>query len=346
MLYFIPAFEGGMLIEALQDSSPMVRKAACYSFTDLAEPEAVKAVLARLSDEDGAVRRSAAEILRHHEEQTRSFVLDLFNTKNPPIDSALDALTPGHPETFDPLRLYARKEILQASDFKTWEASLPSAGRAVSLLRKNLARHVLRSEARLIKIVGLLSDPETMELVRKNIEDSNPESKSSALEALETLGDKVLSKGIVGLLEGKPFPSEPGNAIDNLLNSPDLWSRALAVRAIPELGLSQFIPKLHELLSDSHPLIRDAARSSLIEFHEELSMETIQTISTLERVLILQEIPIFANLTPEDLERIALIAQEQWHPAADIICRQGDEGDAMFVIISGQVQIVTESGWY
>jgi CRP-like cAMP-binding protein len=62
-----------------------------------------------------------------------------------------------------------------------------------------------------------------------------------------------------------------------------------------------------------------------------------------ERVLILQEIPIFANLTPEDLERIALIAREQWHPAGDVISRQGEEADEMFVIVSGQVQIVTES---
>ena len=73
-------------------------------------------------------------------------------------------------------------------------------------------------------------------------------------------------------------------------------------------------------------------------------MTTIQTISTVERVLILQEIPIFANLTPNDLERIALIAREQWHPAGDVIGRQGEEGDVMFVIVSGQVQIVIESG--
>ena len=72
-------------------------------------------------------------------------------------------------------------------------------------------------------------------------------------------------------------------------------------------------------------------------------MTTIQTISTVERVLILQEIPIFANLIPEDLERIAIIAREQWHPAGDVIGRKGEESDVMFVIVSGQVQIVIDS---
>ena len=72
-------------------------------------------------------------------------------------------------------------------------------------------------------------------------------------------------------------------------------------------------------------------------------METMQTISTLERVLILREIPIFADLSLEDLEQIAQIAHEQWHPSKSVICRQGEEGDVMFVIISGQVQIVSGS---
>ena len=72
-------------------------------------------------------------------------------------------------------------------------------------------------------------------------------------------------------------------------------------------------------------------------------METMQTISTVERVLLLQEIPIFANLPPEDLERIAVIAREHWHPATSVIGRQGEAGNAMYVIVSGQVQIITES---
>ncbi len=341
--YFKPAFESGKLIEALQDASPMVRKTACYAFTDLTDPAAVKAVIACLSDENELVRQSAAEVLNKHGDQTRSAVLELFNSDIPPVDSALDALTSTQPETLGPLRDYARKEMVRAGEYRTWSASLPSGGRAVSLLRKDLNRQAQRSEARLIKIVGLLSNPQTMELVRKNMENANTENKSSALEALETLGDRVLSKGIVALLEEKPLPFTPADAIDSLLSSTDLWLRALAVRAIPEAGLSLFIPKLRELLSDPHRLIQEAARGALIEFHEELPMETIQTISSMERVLILQEIPIFANLAPEDLERIALIAREQWYPPAGVICSQGEAGDVMFVIVSGQVQIVLES---
>jgi HEAT repeat protein len=343
-VYFTPAFESGLLSKALQDNSAAVRKSACLAFSDMSAPLAVKEVIARLFDEDQAVRRAAAEILRRHGDKTRRYVLDLFDQANPPVDAALDALAPGHAETLAPLRLYARKEIVQATACRAWHANLPSAGRAASLLRKSLMAKAVRSEERLVRILGLLGSPEIMELALKNLKDASPENRSSALEALETLGDKSLAQGIVAVLEGKPLPSTPEAAIHNLLDDPDEWTRALAARCAPELGFRQFIPKLYELSSSPRPLIQEAAREALIEFNEEPRMDTIQTISTLERVLILQEIPIFSCLSPEDLERIALIAREQWHPPGDAICHQGEEGDVMFVIISGQVQIVSETG--
>ncbi len=342
--YFKPAFESGLLLTSLQDESAIIRRAACHAFTELTDPSVIKAVMARLSDEDESVRESAADVLRKHGEQTRPFVLDLFNSENPPVDSALAALSPGDPKTLDPLRLYARRQIIQASAGRTWHANLPPAGRAANLLRKKLIAQVIQSQGRLVKILGLMSNPKTMELVRRNMEDANPENRSSALEALETLGDKTLARGILAVLEEKPLPSTPENVIGGLLNSTDIWIRALSARATAEFAMDQFIPTLRELLSDAHPLIRDAARDALTEFNEEPLMETMQTISTLERVLILQEIPIFSCLIPEDLERIALIAREQWHPSGAVICRQGEEADRMFVIVGGEVQIISESG--
>ncbi len=68
--------------------------------------------------------------------------------------------------------------------------------------------------------------------------------------------------------------------------------------------------------------------------------ETVQTLGTLERVLFLRQVPIFANLGPDDLSRIAEIAGERLVHAGDTICRQNEIGDEMFVIVEGQVKIV------
>ena len=69
-------------------------------------------------------------------------------------------------------------------------------------------------------------------------------------------------------------------------------------------------------------------------------MNTLQTVSTLERILLLREVPIFGDLSPEDLKQVAEIAQEQWIPDGTIICRDGEDGDSMYILVAGQVQIL------
>ena len=78
----------------------------------------------------------------------------------------------------------------------------------------------------------------------------------------------------------------------------------------PELGLREFIPRLHQLKSDPDELLRQAGLAALLQFGEEKPMETLKTVALLERVLLLREIPIFADLSAEDLKRIAEIAHE------------------------------------
>ena len=72
-------------------------------------------------------------------------------------------------------------------------------------------------------------------------------------------------------------------------------------------------------------------------------MDTLQTVSTLERVLLLREVPIFSDLAPEDLQKVAAIAQEQWFPKDAAICRQDEEGNMMFIIVDGPVDVVRTS---
>lgn len=69
-------------------------------------------------------------------------------------------------------------------------------------------------------------------------------------------------------------------------------------------------------------------------------MSTLQTISILERILLLREIPIFAELPPEDLQLVAGIAHEEWYPQNTVIFKEGDEGTMMFVIVEGILRVL------
>jgi hypothetical protein len=216
----------------------------------------------------------------------------------------------------------------------------PSTGPASALLRERLDVQAARSEGRLIKTVGLFGDMHTMELVRKSLNGTNIENRAAALEALDTIGDKKLAGSIVALLEEEPKPSDVSDVIAVLLKSTDPWLRILAVRSTSELGLREFTPLLHQLKTGPDPLLREAALSALSQFGEEQQMDTLKTVSMLERILLLREIPIFADLSPEDLELVANIAREEWYPPNTSIFQQGDEGHVMFVIVEGRLQVV------
>ena len=68
-------------------------------------------------------------------------------------------------------------------------------------------------------------------------------------------------------------------------------------------------------------------------------MQTGQTLGTVERVLFLREVPIFRLLEPEDLEQIADLAGERLHLAGDYVCREGELGDELFVLVEGEVEV-------
>jgi hypothetical protein len=192
----------------------------------------------------------------------------------------------------------------------------------------------------LIKTVGLFGDMNTMDLVRKSMNGTNIENRAAALEALDTIGDKKLAGSIVALLEEEPQPSDPSDVLAVLLKSPDPWLRTLAVRSTAELGLREFIPLLHQLKSGADLLLCEAARGALTQFGEENQMDTLKTVSILERILLLREVPIFADLSPEDLELMANLAREEWYPENTVIIHQGEEGNVMFVIVEGRLDVV------
>ncbi len=338
--YLNTRFDIQPLMHALEDPSAPVRCAAALALVHFEDMVVGRALVAHLNDPDETVRGAAAQALRQRGDESRLLVLQIFESEHPAIDSALDALAPGKPESLSPLREYVQREISHARTLRNQLASLSSSSRYAGFLRDHLRIQASTCEARLIKTIGLFGDTHTMDLVRKSMHGTNAENRAAALEALDTIGDKQLAKSIVLLLEEEPAHSNPSTVIQILLKSTDPWLRTLAVCAIPELDLHEFVPKLHELKSDSDALVQEAVSKALSQFGEVKPMDTLKTVSVLERILLLREIPIFADLSPEDLKRVAEIAREQWYPQDIDIFRQGDEGNMMFVIVEGHLHVV------
>jgi hypothetical protein len=205
------------------------------------------------------------------------------------------------------------------------------------------------SEERVIKAVGLFGNPRAMELVRRGLKAGNPGTRAAALEALETLGDKKITLEVLPILDHSGvFQAESEQAMEaaevikTLLTDDDYWLRALATRSVSDLRLEEFRAELSRIKSDPSPLVRQAASDALARLDGDETMKTLKTLSTLERILLLREVPMFSKLGPEDLEQIAEIANEQLYSAGAVICRDGDPGNTLFIIVDGTVDVIKE----
>ncbi|MGI9146588.1 MAG: cyclic nucleotide-binding domain-containing protein [Chloroflexota bacterium] len=63
-------------------------------------------------------------------------------------------------------------------------------------------------------------------------------------------------------------------------------------------------------------------------------------LSTVERVLFLRSADIFSAVASEDLVGVSLAAEETTVQAGEVLIRQGDPGDCLYVLVSGEVRVV------
>ncbi len=62
--------------------------------------------------------------------------------------------------------------------------------------------------------------------------------------------------------------------------------------------------------------------------------------SDIATMLQLRRVPLFQQLSPEDLQRIASVATERWFDEGAALVREGEAGDELFVIVEGRVRVV------
>ena len=65
-------------------------------------------------------------------------------------------------------------------------------------------------------------------------------------------------------------------------------------------------------------------------------------LSTIEKVLFLKSVPLFEQIPSEDLAGVAQIVQQVEFAPGVALIRQGDEGDCLFIIVDGEVDIVVD----
>jgi len=206
-------------------------------------------------------------------------------------------------------------------------------------------------EERLVQAVGLFGNPRAMELVRKGLNAGDASARAAALEALETLGDKRITNEVLPILDrGGVFQLDDekksiSEVAEILIASDDRWLRAVGAYLVIESNLDEYYSQVRSMMvQDRDSLVKDAAKNALSFLGGSVNMRTLKTLSTLDRVLLLREVPMFAGLSPDDLEKIAEIANEQLFLDQALLCKEGDPGHTLFIIASGIVEVLKNVG--
>ncbi|MBI5354044.1 MAG: cyclic nucleotide-binding domain-containing protein [Chloroflexi bacterium] len=180
----------------------------------------------------------------------------------------------------------------------------------IHLLTDSLQSRARRDAIYALKALGLLGERDTISVAIESLQSNDSAQHANALETLETIREAAFIRSLFRIWE-------PGNETQPMM-------KAQAVIA--------------ELLNEKDEWLRVCAI-----FAKDEPMETLTTLSTMERVLLLRRVPLLADLPPADLQRVAAIATEHDFVEGEIICEQGEIGNEMYVIVSGEVRIVVNS---
>lgn len=72
--------------------------------------------------------------------------------------------------------------------------------------------------------------------------------------------------------------------------------------------------------------------------------ETAPTLGELDRMMFLRRVPLFGDLAPEDLQRLAAVATERLYEPGETLVREGDPGEELTVIVDGDVRVIRGEG--
>jgi HEAT repeat protein len=331
--------------KSLNDPHPVIRRQAASILARIDADQCVFPLVATLGDEDSSVRQAAASALGGIGEPALQPVTAALH--NPDQEAgALLALRylPIQPVK-DRLMAYAQDRVEKALYYHSlWRGSLnqENSQDRSRLVSESLHHTALRNGTNALKATALLGNRQGVTMAIEQLDSRNPEQRANALETLDSLGDREIVTPLIGLWEEQEdLDPPPEDWLAKMLRDRDPWLRACAVLVAMESGDPDIKETLTSLKqNDPNPLVRDTAHKVL---SGESDMQTLTTLSLMEKILFLKRVPLFIELVPDDLKSIAAITGEQVFSDGEVISEQGEMGDEMFIIVSGEVRVLVDS---
>lgn len=315
------------LIEMLGDGNKNVVAETVKSITrfgDTAIPFLIKA----LGSHKRAIRNGVLTILQRVEVKN----LDFFNIIKKEINSAYKNL----------LDIDVLEQLEQNS--------------YVRLLTQHLKETNNEIIETLFKILKILDKEGKLRLVERSLKTKDKTQLAMGIETLESFMNPKLIGDLIPLLDDIPNhvrtniakkrlslkSDDQYNMLKRLLEKGSRTTRLctlyLVGKAIKE---KRYIDIIKGFLSSKDNVLKETATLALKNIEEEDEQKGgDHMLSTMDKILFLKKVPIFSDLKVRELAAISSITEEKKNKGDHVIFKEGDEGDSMYIITSGEVSVI------
>lgn len=314
----------------LNNDDPDVRLAAVLAspFADVNPNELSRG----LDDRSLRVRQATADVLADSGPGRELLIEALESGSVSSTEVALRALTPIDRFTLSFLG-WAGREAARASMLAVMRLGIISGPPSPSteFLAGVLSRRSKRLSEWVLLAMTTTDNTAVMSIVARGVASDDPETRDQAVEAVEVVGDRSVTVVLTTLLDAELDDQNitQEEALRQLSGDFDPWLRVLAWHCIGDEAEVEAISR-QDLLDTT----REGVASS-----GEMPADSIDTISLVDRLVALHRVPMFSELDPEDLQQIAIIADEIRYSPDELVYRAGDQGTEMMVIVDGEAVV-------
>ena len=223
----------------------------------------------------------------------------------------------------------------------------------------------LASDERILSLLSFLTDARPVRRAQEilNAPRASTEQRANAQELLDVVTPPGFKELVLTLVDDLPlvqrfqrlnalFPQSTFSQTGRLTAlvtdvgahvSP--WTAACAIDLIARLGVEGATNAVTDATRSNDPLIREAACRALARLPSASVFNPAQPrtegpmLSTLERVIILKTVSIFAAVPDDVLATVAGALEEIEASAGQPIFAKGDLGQAMYLIVAGKVRV-------
>jgi HEAT repeat protein len=285
-----------------------------------AHEESLEAIGSALADRNREVRKRAVEALSALGEDGASVCVPYLRFDLEGTPEAASEVLSKQPSSRKLLIEELRRRVRLAwGDLLSLQV-LPKRGSlSTRFLRVAHADSVRRNQSVAFAILRGIEDPAVVGSVERALRLGSPRSQAEALEVLSNLGDREAANLLVLMLED--------SSVEDKMRAADSSIR-------PYSGLDEAV---------------DADRRALdiwirmgSEYYRKNGEGDISQRETMERLLLLREVPLFTRLSLQQLDAISRIMTESYYLHGEIVFREGDPGGELYLLIEGRARIVTD----